>query len=505
MPSTLRRSRCRWSSRSRRRARTCARSRSAVSAAMRASRSALDAASAASRAAACRCLASVTAASSRTSRAATAPSFSPEPLQRRATLEQQSRRDPARQADLAVCRPVVLALARDREAGELRGHGAQVVDDDHVGQRALQALVLAEADLVGQRRGAREGHRRVAPGRHHQPHQPDAGALERVEQGPLVHPAGHGERARELRQSGRQGTLVPRLARDAPGEGHGAGEVPGHLEHLAAHVLHVAERGAQVVGLGLEAAPLDDGGAVRVLRLGHLTLRLDDGGGGGRRGGLHGAERLPGRRLGGGGLALLVRLAGHLGVHRLVLRRRGAPARRPAPPGVSPAAPRSRARSRAPPRAGRARRGSRSRSSAPPRARPTPARARSRRPPAPRPAALLPAARCRRRAPPAAPPARRPAAPARTRPRARPRRAGAAAARRAGARSRAVRRARARAAGAARCARARRASSRTSPPPSRGRRRPWRARPRTPREPRRPRRARRGASAAACRARRPRR
>ena len=112
---------------------------------------------------------------------------------------------------------------------------------------------------------ATDGRRRAG---HDETHQPDAGALERVEQRPVVDAARHRQRAGELRQRGRQRTLVAGLARDAAGERHRARELAGHLQDLAAHVLHVEQRGAQVVGLGLQRAPLDERRAVRVLGLG---------------------------------------------------------------------------------------------------------------------------------------------------------------------------------------------------------------------------------------------
>ena len=140
------------------------------------------------------------------------------PLERRAALEQQRGRHTAGEADLPFGGPVELTLPRHRQPRELGRYGAQVVDDDDVGQRALQALVLAEAHLVRERRGAREGDRRTPPGRDDEADQPDPGALERLEQRPLVDPSGHGERPRQLGQSGRESALVADLAGDAAGE-----------------------------------------------------------------------------------------------------------------------------------------------------------------------------------------------------------------------------------------------------------------------------------------------
>ena len=145
--------------------------------------------------------------------------------------------------------------------------------------------------------------------------------LERVEQRPVVDAARDRERAGELRERGRQRALVAGLARDAAGERHRARELAGHVQDLAAHVLHVEEGGAQVVGLGLQRAPLDQRRAVRVLGLGHLTGRVDHGRRRRRSGGLRGAQRLARRGLRGGGFALFVSLAGDLGVERLVLSR----------------------------------------------------------------------------------------------------------------------------------------------------------------------------------------
>ena len=243
-----------------------------------------------------------------------------EPLERCPPFQQERRRHPAREADLAVGRPVVLALSGHGEAGELGRHGAQVVDDDDVGQRALEPLVLAEAHLVGERRGARERDGGPAPGGDDEPDDPDARALERVQQRPLVHPARHRQRSRELGQRRGQGALVAGLAGDAAGERDRARELAGHLHHLAAHVLHVEEGGAQVVSLGLEGAPLDDGRTIGVLGGGELARRVGDGRGGRGGGGRGGAQRLCGRGLGSGRLALFVRLAGDLAAHRLVLR-----------------------------------------------------------------------------------------------------------------------------------------------------------------------------------------
>ena len=197
-----------------------------------------------------------------------------QPLEQRAPFEEQCRRDPARETDLPVCGAVVRAFSRHRQSRELGRHGAQVVDDHHVRQSVFQSLVLAEAHLVGERRGARERDRRPAPRRDHEPDQPDPGAPERIQQGPVVDATGHRERARELGQRRGEGTLVPRLARDAAGERDGAGELARHLQHLAADVLHVEQGGAQVIGLGLQRAPLHECGAAAVLGGGERARRL---------------------------------------------------------------------------------------------------------------------------------------------------------------------------------------------------------------------------------------
>ena len=139
-------------------------------------------------------------------------------LKRGTALEQQGSRHAAGEADLPFGWPVELTLPRHGQPRELGRYGAQVIDDHDIGQRAFQTLVLTEADLVGERRGAREGDRLAPPRRDDQADQPDAGALERLQQRPLVDLSGHGERPRELGQRGRESAFVTRLARDAAGK-----------------------------------------------------------------------------------------------------------------------------------------------------------------------------------------------------------------------------------------------------------------------------------------------